>query len=473
MTNNRLYWDSAFLANEYGNNVALIEMVDETAHTISYTELHQLVLVAKEQLSNYLCSAKKQLIMLVAINDINSIVYYLAGLQLRHVIWWIDKDCSLERMQQLQTHYGVNLMIKEGKISRLNRDDMPLHDDLALLITTSGSTGSPTLVRLSYQNLNSNSLAIKQALALQTDDMAVTTLPLQYSFGLSIINSHLAAGSCIVLTESTLMSRDFWSLFKFFDIKCLYGVPHTFDMLLKLTLARLPLKKLRFMAVAGGKLSPEKVSQVNDYCLEHNGQFFVMYGQTEATARITVLSASKTQDKPFSIGDAIAGRLWIEDEQGQKIIHCNKRGELCYQGDNVMMGLAKVATDLQFSQETPILRTGDLAIQDKDGDFQIVGRLKRMIKVVGHRINLDDIECFFSEKGLQVACTGQDDLIFCYLIADGVSGRLQKCQEILAEYLSIHSSYLQWFTVAEFPHLASGKLNYQLLDTLRLAGELS
>lgn len=472
MSNNLLLWDSEALATRYGNNIALIEVVDETAHKISYAELHERVLSAKKNIIDTLVSPAKQLIMMEATNTISSVVYYLATLQLRHVVWWIDKDCPADRLQQLQTHYGVNLYIKQGEITLLNNQTIPLHDDLALLITTSGSTGSPTLVRLSYRNLNSNCLAIKQTLALQVDDMAVTTLPLQYSFGLSIINSHLAAGSCVVLTETTLMSRDFWSLFKSFDIKCLYGVPHTFDMLLKLILARLPLKKLRFMAVAGGKLSPEKVTQINDHCLANSGLFFVMYGQTEATARITVLPANKTEQKPFSIGTAISGDLWIEDEQGKKVSGCDIRGELCYQGDNVMMGLAQNKGELMLGHETPILRTGDLAVRDNEGDFQIVGRLKRVVKVVGHRINLDEIEQLFSKNNLQVACTGQDDLIFCYFIDGGANECLSTCQKMLTEYLSIHSSYFKWFTLNELPHLASGKLNYQQLDTLRLAGEL-
>lgn len=470
MINHCQYWNSEFLAAEYGNNTALIEMIDETPHIISYTELHQLVLTAKKQLSDIQNTAEKQLVMIMANNDIKSVVYYLACLQLKHVVWWIDKACSGERIQTLQAHYGVNLTIQQGKITRVNDQNIPLNDDLALLITTSGSTGSPTLVRLSYQNLNSNSQAIQQALALQSNDTVVTTLPLQYSFGLSILNSHLAVGSTIVLTESTLMSRDFWSLFKTLDIKCLYGVPHTFDMLLKLNLARLPLESLRFMAVAGGKLSADKVTLVNDYCLENKGQFFVMYGQTEATARISVLPAEKTQEKPFSVGNAIAGNLWLEDDNGQKIITPDSRGELCYQGSNVMMGLALNANELQLSQGSTILRTGDIAAQDNDGDFQIVGRLKRIVKVAGHRINLDEIESFLSKKGLQAACTGEDDSIFCYLATE--NEYLAKYQVMLSEYLSIHSSYCQCVALAEFPYLSTGKLNYKKLAELRLVGGL-
>lgn len=463
------FYDSAVLASYHGNNTALIENENDKTRAVSYLELDELVTQAKKHIARYHATPfKKQLIMMVAHNSIESVVYYLAALQLKHVVWWIDKECPEARLKQLQAHYAVNLFIDRDKIESLNIHPLSLHDDLALLITTSGSTGSPTLVRLSKKNLNSNCQSICQALSLQSSDRVISTLPLQYSFGLSILNSHLCAGATIVLTEATLMSRDFWSLFKSNDIKCLYGVPHTFDMLLKLSLARLPLKSLRFMAVAGGKLSPDKVSLVNDYCLDNNAQFYVMYGQTEATARMTVLSPEKAKIKPQSIGKAIAGKLWIEDTEGQVISQPNISGELCYQGDNVMMGIAQSIDDLALSQQTPILRTGDLASVDSDGDYQIVGRLKRIIKVVGHRINLDEIEHYFANKKIHIACTGQDDMIFCYLLnTEDSNADLDAYRQQLSEYLSIHSSYCQWLAVTEFPYLSSGKLNYKQLDNIR------
>jgi len=223
------------------------------------------------------------------------------------------------------------------------------------------------------------------------------------------------------------------------------------------------------MGVAGGKLPPEKVTIINDYCLENNGQFYVMYGQTEATARIAVLSPEKTRNKPYSIGQAIAGKLWIENDDGQEIIAQSSNGELCFQGDNVMMGHAETLADLALPEQLAVLRTGDIAQFDEEGDFQIVGRLKRIVKIVGHRISLDEIEHYFSSQNKQVVCTGQDDLVFCYLLNDTSTGQdsLEKCRQLLSKFLSIHSSYFHWLIVDQFPYLASGKLNYQQLDNTR------
>ena len=469
------FWNTSRLAKCYGKNIALIENEVENVRTVSYQELEHLVIEAKQKLSSYHSELNnKLLIMLVANNSIESVVYYLAALQLGQSIWWVEKDSEKERLHSLQTHYGVNLLINNEKIQVLDSTPVALHDDLALLITTSGSTGSPTLVKLSYQNIHSNCVAIGKALTLTSSDMTVTTLPLQYSFGLSILNTHLNAGSTIILTDASLMSRDFWSLFKTHPIKCLYGVPYTFEMLLKLSLPRLPFNSLRFMAVAGGKLSADKVTLVNDYCLSKNSEFYVMYGQTEASARMTVLAPEKAKTKPMSIGQPIAGKLWLEDEQGNVIEQADSKGELCYQGDNVMMGIAQEKANLLLPAHTSVLKTGDLGIVDNEGDYQIVGRLKRMIKVLGHRINLDEIERFFSDKKQSVICTGEDDMIFCYLINNSQNKQqLRECQQLLNNHLSVHSNYSQWTIIDEIPYLSSGKINYPQLEQLRFDSDVS
>ncbi len=471
MTHRINFWDSAKLASKYAKNNALVEIGDDKTRFVTYLQLHQLITQAKTKLSTYHRETplQKQLIMIQADHSIETIVYYFAALQLSHVVWWVDKNSSVERLSHLQNHYCVNLFINEGNITKLSDCSSVLHPELAVLLTTSGSTGSPTLVRLSYQNLTSNCIYICQALSLQASDTTISTLPLHYSFGLSIVHTHLYSGSTIVLNDASVVSREFWGVIKQHDIKSVYGVPHTFDMLLRLGLSRLPLKSLRFMAVAGGKLSPDKVKSINDYCLNNNSHFYVMYGQTEATARIAILSPEKTRLKPYAIGQAITGKLWLENQSGQEIITSNSEGELCFQGDNVMMGYAETGADLALPAHLSVLRTGDIAQFDDDGDFQIVGRLKRIVKVVGHRINLDEIEQFFSKQNQAVVCTGQDDLVCCYLLVDSSTEQygLEACQQSLSQFLSIHSSYFRWFCVDHFPYLPSGKVNYQQLEKTR------
>jgi len=474
---NKTFWQTEQLAEKFGESPALIctsnkGNAEACVEEVSYQQLHHLVQQAKVTLNETLSTNKldashlastqynKPLVMLVAHHSINSIIYYLAALQLELVVWWLDKTLSQEKKQNLIDRYQVNLLIDDGKITPLNTIIHEVHQDLALLISTSGSTGSPNLIKLSYQNLHSNCQAICDTLALQASDTVITTLPLHYSFGLSIVNTHLSQGAALVLNEHGMLTREFWQLFKQHDIRCLYGVPYNFQMLLKLNLKRLSLYSLRFFAVAGGRLLPEQVSQVNDWCLTNDKLFFVMYGQTEATARISVLAPEKIAAKPHSIGQAIhGGKLWLE---------C---GELCYSGKNVMMGLAKDIHAFNLPAQEQTLHTGDLAICDDDGDYQIVGRLKRFIKIVGQRINLDEIEQFFHEKKLTVVCSGQDDLLSCYIVKSSMPDEYYNVnfKKLVSQFLNVHSSYCQCFQIDEIPYLSSGKINYPQLALLQHA----
>lgn len=476
---NAEFWQTALLAELYPENIALLFNDGSSCQKISYQQLDDLVSKAKEKLVKaQLIKAeatkplKKQLLMLVARHSINSIVYYLAALQLKQVVWWVDKELAADKLQKLAHQYRVNMLLDDGEITHLDDFEHKLHPQLALLITTSGSTGSPTLVRLSYQNLNSNCRAICQILAIQSSDKVITTLPLQYSFGLSIVNTHLNQGSTIVLNEDTLLSREFWQTFREHEISCLYGVPYSYEMLLKLKLARLPLNSLRFFAVAGGKLAPKRVTEINQWCLAQQKLFYVMYGQTEATARIGVLAPEKVAIKPYSIGQSIPdGKLWIEHDKNQPVREEGQVGQLCYRGDNVMMGLADNLQALSLAAQTDVLRTGDLAVCDVDGDYTIVGRLKRFVKVIGHRINLDEVEQFLLSEQLVVACSGQDDLLRCYLVKSSLQPgqKIEDCQRLLGDYLQIHSRYCQWQLINELPYLASGKINYPQLEKTILA----
>ncbi|MCK5818669.1 MAG: AMP-binding protein [Psychromonas sp.] len=461
------FWQTNHLAAQEQENTALI-MIDNILlentpieEKVSYSQLNHLVTQAKQKIRTQLTiySSKKQLLMIVAQYSINSIVYYLAALQLKQVVWWVDKDLSTEKQQHLCSYYQVNLLINNGHIIRIGYFEHTIHPDLALLMTTSGSTGSPTLVRLSYENLRSNCHSICHALTLQSNDSVITTLPFHYSFGLSILNTHLNQGATIVLNADGVLTREFWQKIKRYNIRCLYGVPYVFDMLLRLGFARLSLHSLRFLAVAGGKLNHKKVTRVNDWCLAEQKQFFLMYGQTEATARIAILDPNQVKNKPYSIGKAIlGGKLWINKKQG------SQQGELCYLGNNVMMGTANNTDMLSLPASHNILRTGDLAVCDNEGDFQIVARLKRFIKIVGKRINLDDVEIFFNDNHLSAACCGEDDLIVCYILNASLKDKTPKqLKTILCRYLQIHSSYAQIVVLDTFPYLSSGKINYSFL----------
>ncbi|MDR1583474.1 MAG: AMP-binding protein, partial [Prevotellaceae bacterium] len=182
-----------------------------------------------------------------------------------------------------------------------------LHKDLALLLTTSGSTGSPKLVRLSYDNIISNAKAIAEYLNINNHERPVTSLPMHYSYGLSVINSHLIKGATVLLTDKPVVQKEFWNFVKEQKATSIAGVPYTYEMLKRLHIFRMDLPALKTMTQAGGKLNAELAKEYMEQAKTVGKRFIVMYGQTEATARMSYLPFDDSTEKYGSIGIAIPG----------------------------------------------------------------------------------------------------------------------------------------------------------------------
>lgn len=340
--------------------------------------------------------------------------------------------------------------------------DYKVHADLALLLTTSGSTGSPKLVRLSGKNIDSNAGAIAQYLAISGNDRPITTMPMSYTFGLSIINSHLLRGGTILMTQATLMDKRFWQMLQEQRATTFGGVPYIFEMLRKLRFARMNLPSLKYLTQAGGKLGPKLVSEFAEVCAAKSVKFIVMYGQTEATARMSYLPWEYARTKAGSIGVAIpGGRFWLVDAAGNDIEAAETVGELYYQGDNVSLGYAASCADLNKGDENKgILQTGDLAKRDHDGFYYIVGRKKRFLKLFGNRVNLDEVERLLQAAGYDCACAGVDDKLTIYM-----TGKNQQAQilKTISERTGINSQGFAVVYVEKIPRNESGKIVYSTL----------
>lgn len=291
-----------------------------------------------------------------------------------------------------------------------------MDDNLAILITTSGSTGSPKLVRLSYNNLVANTKSIVSYLDIKSDDRAITTLPMSYVYGLSIIQTHLDVGASIIVTEKNFFDRDFWSFFNKHEATNFGTVPYVYKMLDKLSFSKLDLPSLRYATQAGGRLGAELQTVIGKGLIEKGKKFIVMYGASEATARMSFVPDEKTIEKAGSIGVPIpGGRFELIDTDGSLVCENEKIGELVYYGQNVMLGYANSREDLILGDEMQgRLETGDLAKRDADGYYYIVGRKSRFIKIYGNRINLDEVEDLLATKGYEVACVGEDDHLKVY-----------------------------------------------------------
>lgn len=381
--------------------------------------------------------------------------------------WELLKMQALSESQKdIQQESEAVYALSEGReeTKKASEKEAGLYPDLALLLTTSGSTGSPKLVRQSYENILANTKSIAEYLELDETERPITTLPMNYTYGLSIINSHLYVGASVLLTEKTLMDRGFWEFFKTEQATSFGGVPYTYEILKKLRFLRMDLPSLRTMTQAGGKLAPELHKEFAEYAMEQGKHFVVMYGQTEATARMAYLPYEKSLEKYGSMGIAIpGGRFSLIDVNGEEIIEPELVGELVYRGRNVTLGYAECRDDLAKGDERHgVLVTGDMAKMDSDGYFYIVGRKKRFLKIFGNRVNLDETERMIKQEFEEIdcACAGVDDKMSVYITDEG---KAEAVKEFLVKKTKLNPSAFDLEWIGKIPKNEAGKTLYAKL----------
>lgn len=404
-------------------------------------------------------------IMVNAGTDI-SLIQNIANKYLPQYIWLpnsaVEFFSSYETFVEV-SDYGYSLL-RISLRSSVSVYPSP-HPDLALLLSTSGSTGSPKLVRLSYENLLSNTMSICEYLKIIRADRPITTLPMNYSYGLSVINTHLYAGASIILTNQSYAQKTFWDLFKKNSATSFSGVPYTYEILKRIHFERMELPSLKCMTQAGGKLSEELQIFFAEYAIKRNIDFYVMYGQTEATARMSYLAPKLVMEKLGSIGKAIpGGRFEIRDDQNNIINQPGVKGNLFYCGTNVFMGYADSLDDLcKENLHNGLLDTGDLAEYDNDNFLYIKGRKKRFIKIYGNRVNLDEIESILKKKysDFKIICCGKDDhLVVCVLKPEKDNCIVSD----IAEFTKMNARAFSVKWMDAFPITENGKIAYDLLN---------
>ena len=341
-----------------------------------------------------------------------------------------------------------------------------INPELALCLTTSGSTGSPKFVRLSAKNVLSNAESIAEYLSIDENERPITTLPSYYSYGVSVINSHLIKGATILLTEGTVAQREFWNFLKEQQATSIAGVPYTYEMLRMLRFFRMDLPYLKTMTQAGGKLNKDIAKQYIEFAQEKGKRFFVMYGQTEATARMSYLPLEHALDKYASIGVAISGgKFSLMDVNGNVIEESDVDGELIYEGPNVSLGYAECRADRAKGDENNgVLHTGDVARRDSDGYYYITGRLKRFVKVWGNRCNLDATEQIVkSNLTTSCACVGVDDKITIFVTEQGLEEQIVK---LLVEKTGLNNKAFEVRVIDAIPVKSSGKIDYPAMQQM-------
>lgn len=429
-----------------------LAVITDDGREVSYAELKAMADALAARMH------ARSLAFCLSSNTLDSLVGYVACLNHGVVPLMLDARIDATLFRRFLDIYDPDYIWRPGAggkyelESRESKRKVALHPDLALLLTTSGSTGSPKLVRQSYGNIRANTASIVEYLKLDAAERPITTLPMNYTYGLSIINTHLAVGATILLTGRTLMQREFWDFFTSQGATSFGGVPYTYEMLDKLMFFRRRLPSLRTMTQAGGKILPELHRKFAEYARREGKNFVVMYGQAEATARMSYLPPERSLDKVGSMGIAIpGGRFELVD------------GELVYYGDNVTLGYAECAEDLAKGDERHgRLVTGDMARVDEEGFYYIVGRKKRFLKIFGNRVNLDETERLIKGQfpDLDCACGGVDDKMKIFVSDDSL--RLP-VRDFVAEKTHLNFAAFEVQYIDHIPRNASGKTLYSEL----------
>ena len=412
-----------------------------------------------------------RLLLLEAGNDLDSLIAYLGALRGRHPVILAPAGTSRNDPRIAQTYQPDAVFAADaGRYVLQLEGDTPasapagFHPQLAVMLSTSGSTGDPKLVRLSRGNVEANASSIVTYLAIKPGDRAITTLPLHYSYGLSVINSHLLAGATVLLTARSVVDEAFWTFFETHGATCLAGVPYTYELLERCGFEQRALPTLEYLTQAGGRLEPEKVLRYAGWAKARGCRFYLMYGQTEATARMAYLPPEQVRDYPECIGRAIPGGAFhLVDEAGRAIEEAEVTGQLVYRGPNVMMGYACCRADLARGSEVEELWTGDLARRNAAGLYRIVGRVSRFSKIFGLRIGLDEVEQCLARDGLQGKVAGDDECLVIALTSPVPTELAVR----LAHRFKIHPAAIRILHVGDFPRLPSGKTDYPAI--LRMA----
>ncbi len=443
-----------FLKNieRYNNKIAIIT---NTNLKISYKSLYTKSRSITKNLT------PRSLVFLLSGNNIETIFYYVGLINSKNVITLLDKDIKNNYLKKLINLYKPNYLIlpinfpdingyffnskfKNYKIiQKIKNKKIALNKELAILLNTSGSTGSSKLVRQSYENYLENSKSIIKKISINNKDTVITTLPINYTFGLSIINTHLISGSKIILNDHPILQKDFWKLYEKYKPSFFYGVPYMYEIISKLKFEKLISKKLKAICQAGGKLNENLFLKIVNFSKKNRIKFYSMYGQTEATARMSILDPKYSLKKIGSIGKAIpGGRFYLVDNKQKRIYLPNKSGELVYEGKNVSMGYAENIQDLKLGNLNNYrICTGDIATFDKDGYYFIIGRKKRFIKILGKRINLDEIETIIEKKGYEAQCELYDESLLINLTSK--KGNIENLIKNIANDLEINRSLIK------------------------------
>jgi len=448
--------------------------IDDAGGHLTYGEICAL----RHELSMLL--PPRELVFCLSENRVGSLAGFLALYDCKDVCLLLNASIDQELLEALYEtytpayfwmpekvshNYSILYSYKGYVLAKTGEISPALHPDLSMLMTTSGTTGSPKLVRHKYGNIESNAKNVAQVFGWTHEERGIIDLPMQYTMGLNVITSHIYAGATVLLVSANLMSPLFWKFIKDNQGTNFTGVPFSYEVLSKLRFFRMDLPYLKTMAEGGGKMSDTLFTAFADFARLSGKRFFATFGTTETSARLAYLPPEEACSHVGSIGRAIPeGELAIIDEVGKEIDAVGHEGELLYKGPNVTMGYGTCAEDLIKGDEfCGIYHTGDIAKKDADGYFYIVGRKKRFLKLFGLRVSLDQSEKIIKEHfNIDCACTGNDQQMYIYITDRSV---IEDVKAFISDKTGLMAKSFSVNVVDEIPRFESGKVNYKQLNS--------
>lgn len=373
-------------------------------------------------------------------------------------IWAPVEEANRFDYEQVYEIYGYVLL-------KTKNERYPLNEELQLCMTTSGSTGSPKLVRYKKGNLEANAKNVALAFGWTEAERPVCDLGMQYTMGLNVINTHLYVGATVLLTTYNLMSGNFWDYIREKKATNFTGVPFSYDIFHRLHFERMELPDLRTLSQGGGKLTDAMFRWLAEYADKSGKRFIASFGTTETSARMACLPAELALSKTGSIGRPIPeGELFLIDEKGAVLTEPVAEGEMCYKGPNVTMGYAVCKEDLMKGDEFQgVYHTGDLARRDEDGCYYVTGRLSRFLKLLSYRVSLDQSERLIQQEfGIECACSGTDQRMNVY-ITD--ARRKADVLDFISTKTGLFKDLFKIFVVPEILRNDSGKVQYKAMDS--------
>jgi long-chain acyl-CoA synthetase len=451
----------------FGDEIAILDADAGTCWT--YAQLA----AAVDQVAERLRTRERAVILLFAANEVASIICYLAALEARQTVFLSPVPINHPGAAVLIERYRPELVLFRSAIperaildqyelvppvngyhllARRERGGPAPHDDLALVLSTSASTGSPKGVRLSYRSLHTGAAMVTEAIGLSPHERYLLSLPFSYVYGLSVVNSTLQAGASLVVVTGTAADKTYWERVAREKVTAMAAVSQTFALMRTLGIDAHALPSLRKLTHSGDALQPALFTWVFENFATHGAAIYLMYGQTEAGGRMTVLPPSSLPTHSRSVGVPI----------GTSSVSIASDGEIIFRGPTVMLGYAHSREDLICGDlQDGELHTGDTGYIDALGLLHISGRLSRFCKVYGQRIGLDEVERVFDRKA-RVAAIEKDDVISVFVegvTLDPVATRLE-----LARRFSVPPQSFRIVEIPELPRTERGKVSYASLS---------